>query len=113
MKFFDRDWNCIFPWLTVWEKLSIPARRHYLAAQSHAATVSVEGYGADAGFVQESGLVESVSSGRLKPTAASVPFRALMAQLAKFPLFDQKPTRQLIEEYVRKHYVREESSSVQ
>jgi len=27
MKFFDRDWNCVFPWLTVWEKLSIPARR--------------------------------------------------------------------------------------
>ena len=21
MKFFDRDWNCIFRWLPVWEKL--------------------------------------------------------------------------------------------
>jgi hypothetical protein len=113
MKFFDRDWNGIFPWLAVWEKLSIPARRHYLAAQSHAATVSAEGYGADAGFVTESGMVESVSTGRLKPTPASVPFRALMAQLAKFPLFDQKPTRQLLEEYVRKHYVYEESSYIQ
>ncbi len=113
MKFFDRDWNCIFHWLAVWEKLSIPARRHYLAAQSHAATVPAEGYGADAGFVTESGLVESVSSGRLKPTAASVPFRALMAQLAKFPLFDQKPTSQLLDEYVRKHYVYEESSYIQ
>jgi hypothetical protein len=113
MKFFDRDWNCIFRWLEVWEKLSIPARRHYLAAQSHAATVSAEGYGADAGFVTESGLVESVSTGRLKPTPASVPFRALMAQLAKFPLFDQKPTSHLLEEYVRKHYVYEESSYIQ
>ena len=37
----------------------------------------------------EAGLVEAVSTGRLKPTQASVPFRALMAQLAKFPLFDQ------------------------
>jgi len=113
MKFFDRDWNCIFPWLTVWEKLSIPARRHYLAAQSHAATVSAEGYGADVGFVTESGLVESVSTGRLKPTGASVPCRALMAQLAKFPLFDQKPTSQLLDEYVRKHYVPEESNYIQ
>jgi hypothetical protein len=113
MKFFDRDWNCIFRWLAVWEKLSIPARRHYLSAQSHAATVSAEGYGAEAKFVTESGLVESVSTGRLKPTSASVPFRALMAQLAKFLLFDQKPTRQLLEDYVRKHYLYEESSCIQ
>lgn len=113
MKFFDRDWNCIFRWLEVWERLSVPARRHYLAAQSHAESVSPEGYGGDVGLVQEAGLVESVSTGRLKPTPASLPFRALMAQLAKFPLFDQKPTSQLLEEYVRKHYVYEESSYIQ
>jgi hypothetical protein len=80
MKFFDTDWSCIFHWLAVWEELSVPARRHYLlAATSHAATVSAEGYGADGEVVLEAGLVEPVSSGRVKPTAASVPFRALMA----------------------------------
>jgi hypothetical protein len=109
MKFFDTDWNCILRWLAVWEKLSVSARQHYLlAAQSHAATVSAEGYGSEKELVLEAGLVEAVSTGRLKPTQASVPFRALMAQLAKFPLFDQKPTRQLLDDYAIKHYVREE-----
>jgi hypothetical protein len=113
MKFFDTDWVCVFRWLAVWERLSVPARRHYLlAAHSHAATVSAEGYGSERGLVLEAGLVEAVSTGRLKPTQASVPFRALMAQLAKFPLFDQKPTRQLLDDYAIKHYVREENDRI-
>jgi hypothetical protein len=113
MKFFDTDWNCIFHWLAVWNRLSVAARRHYLlAVPSHAATVAAEGYGGDLAFALQSGLVESVSTGRLRPTQASVPFRALMAQLAKFPLFDHKPTRQLLDEYVVKHYIREESDSI-
>ena len=113
MKFFDTDWVCVFRWLAVWEKLSVPARRHYLlAAQSHAATVSAEGYGSEKELVLEAGLVEAVSTGRLKPTQASVPFRALMAQLTKFPLFDQKPTRQLLDEYAVKHYLREENDYI-
>jgi hypothetical protein len=89
------------------------ARRHYLAAELHAASVSPEGYGGDVELVQEAGLVEAVSTGRLKPTPGSVPFRALMVQLAKFALFDQKPTSQLLEQYVRKHYVPEESNYIQ
>jgi len=113
MKFFDTDWVCVFRWLAVWERLSVAARRHYLlAAQSHAATVSAEGYGSEKELVLEAGLVEAVSTGRLKPTQASVPFRALMAQLAKFPLFDQKPTRQSLDEYAVKHYLREESDYI-
>jgi hypothetical protein len=113
MKFFDTDWVCVFRWLAVWERLSVPARRHYLlAAQSHAATVSAEGYGSEKELVLEAGLVEAVSTGRLKPTQASVPFRALMAQLAKFPLFDQKPTRQLLDQYAVKHYLREENDHI-
>ena len=113
MKFFDTDWICVFRWLAVWEKLSVPARRHYLlAAQSHAATVSAEGYGSERELVLEVGLVEAVSTGRLKPTQASVPFRALMAQLAKFPLFDQKPTRLLLDQYAVKHYRREENDYI-
>ena len=113
MKFFDTDWDCVCRWLAVWETLSVPARRHYLlAAQSHSATVSAEGYGSETELVLAAGLVEVVSTGRLKPAQASVPFRALMAQLAKFPLFDQKPTRQLLDEYAVKHYLREESDYV-
>ena len=113
MKFFDTDWICVFRWLAVWEKLSVPARRHYLlAAPSHAATVSTEGYGNEKELVLEAGLAATVSTGRLKPTKASVPFRALMAQLAKFPLFDQKPTRQLLDEYAVKHYLREENDNI-
>ena len=113
MRFFDTDWVCVFRWLAVWERLSVPARRHYLlAAQSHAATVSAEGYGSEKELVLEAGLVEAVSTGRLKPTQASVPFRALMAQLAKFPLFDQKPTRQLLDQYAIKHYLREENDYI-
>jgi hypothetical protein len=66
MKFFDTDWVCVFRWLAVWERLSVPARRHYLlAAQSHAATVSAEGYGSEKELVLEVGLVEAVSTGRL------------------------------------------------
>ena len=113
MRFFDTDWVCVFRWLAVWEKLSVPARRHYLLAQqSHAATVSAEGYGSEKELVLEVGLVEAISTGRFKPTQASVPFRALMAQLAKFPLFDQKPTRQLLDEYAAKHYLREENDYI-
>lgn len=113
MRFFDTDWACVFHWLAVWEKLSVPTRRHYLlAAQTHAATVSAEGYGSEKELVLQVGLVEAVSSGRLKPTRASVPFRALMAQLAKFLLFDQKPTQQLLDDYASKHYMREENDLI-
>ena len=95
------------------ERLSVQARRHYLlAAPSHVATVSAEGYGSETEFVLEAGLVEAVLNGRLKPTRASVPFRSLMAQLAKFPLFDQKPTRQLLDDYAVKHYLREENDLI-
>ncbi len=112
MKFFDRDWDCVLHWLAVWEKLSLDARRHYLAAPSHAQTVPAAGYGDDLGLVLETGFVETVATGRVKPTSASVPFRAIMAQLAKFPLFDQKPTRQLLDDYAVKHYLREENDSI-
>jgi len=113
MKFFDTDWSCIFHWLGVWERLSAQARRHYLlAAPSHAATVSAEGYGSETELVLEAGLVEAVLNGRLKPTRASVPFRSLMAHLAKLPLFDQKPTRQFLDDYAVKHYLREENDLI-
>src|ERR1035437_5853704 len=112
MRFFDTDWSCVFRWLAVWEKLSVPARRHYLlAAQYHAAPGSAGGYGSEQQLVLQVVLVEAISTGRFKPTQASVPFRALMAQLAKFPLFDHKPTRQLLDEYAAKHYLREENDS--
>lgn len=113
MKFFDTDWSCIFRWLAVWEELSVPARSHYLlAAPSHAQTVSPEGYGNDLEFVLKVGLVEPVATGRLKPSATSVPFRALMAQLAKHPLFEQKPTPELLDSYLVKHYLRQESDFI-
>ncbi|MBI2949568.1 MAG: helicase-associated domain-containing protein [Verrucomicrobia bacterium] len=114
MKFFDTDWSVVFRWLPVWDKLSFAARQHYLlAAPSHAQSVSADGYGADLSAGLASGLVEMVGSGRVKPTAASVPFRAVMAQLAKFPLFDQKPTAKFLEDYTRKHFTREESDRIQ
>ena len=110
MKSFDNDWNCVFRWLAVWEELSPAARRSYL---SGAASVFAEDYGSELATVVESGLAEAAAPGRFKPSAASVPFRALLAQLAKFPLFDQAPTRQLLDDYTRKHYVRDESDRIQ
>lgn len=114
MKFFDTDWSCVFRWLAFWEKLSPQARSHYLlATPSHAQSVSGKGYGPELATVVEGGLVQETSPGRFKPSATSVPFRTLMAQLAKSPLFDKKPTHQLLEAYTRKHYVRDESDHVQ
>jgi len=110
MKFFDTDWSCVFHWLAVWEKLSPAARRSYL---SGAASVFAEDYGSELATVVESGLAAAASPGRFKPAPASVPFRAVLAQLAKFPLFDQVPTRQLLDDYTRKHYVRDESDRIQ
>ena len=114
MKFFNTDWNCVFRWLAVWEKLSPEARRHYLlTVPSHALAVSAAGYGSELKVMIEAGLVETTSWSRVKPTQASVPFRAVMAQLAKYPLFDPMPARQLLDDYARKHYLREESDPIQ
>ena len=113
MKFFDTDWKCVFRWLAVWEQLSPEARRHYLlAVPSHAQAVSAAGYGSELPAMIKAGLVETTSSGRIKPSVASVPFRALMAQLAKYPLFDQKPARRLLDDYTHKHYLRDESDRI-
>ena len=67
-------------------------------------SMSPEGYGAELGQALSLGLVEQVSTGRVKPTKASTPFRALMVQLAKWPLFQGKPDRERLEEYLHKHY---------
>jgi hypothetical protein len=108
MKFFDTDWNMILQWLKVWEKLSPATRRYYLEAKSHAQSVSAEGYGNELPLALSLGLVESVSSGRIKPTKASAPFRSVMFQLAKWPLFDGKPDRQQLNDYLKKHFTADE-----
>ena len=104
MRFFETDWNMILLWLGAWEKLSPATRRYYLEAKSHAQSMSPEGYGAELGQALSLGLVEQVSTGRVKPTKASTPFRALMVQLAKWPLFQGKPEREQVREYLHKHY---------
>jgi hypothetical protein len=83
MKFFDTDLKSVFRWLAVWEQLSLEARRHYLlAVPAHAQSVSAAGYGSELSGMIEAGLVEATASSRIKPSLASVPFRAVMALLA-------------------------------
>lgn len=113
MKFFDADWNEVFAFLPTWDKLSARARQHYLlAVPSHAQSISASGYGDELTFVLASGLVENASPNRVKPTARSVPFRRIMAQLAKFPLFDRQPPDTAMKEYLKKHLSGEEESSL-
>ena len=113
MKFFDADWNEVFAFLPTWDKLSPRARRHYLlAAPSHAQSISASGYGDELGFALSSGLVENASPGRVKPATRSVPFRRIMAQLAKFLLFNPQPPDTLMGEYLKKHFTGEEESSL-
>lgn len=95
-------WNSFLGWLEVWEQLSPAARRHYLEAPSHAATASPgRGCGDDLELALNLGLVERISNGRIKPTRASVPFRSLMVQLIKWPLFERKPDRAQFTDYLR------------
>lgn len=112
MRFFDTDWNMILSWLGTWEKFSPAARRHYLEAKSHAQSVDPEGYGADLELALSLGLVERVSTGRARPTKASAPFRSLMVQLFKWPLFEGKPDRKQLEEYLHKHYISDEQRTL-
>lgn len=112
MRFFDTDWNMILTWLGVWEKLSRGARRHYLAGKSHAQSLDPEGYGTDLPLALSLGLVEQVSTGRVRPTKASAGFRSLMVQLVKWPLFDGKPDRAQLEEYLHKHYPADEAQTL-
>ncbi len=112
MRFFDTDWNMILKWLEVWEKLSPAARRYYLEAKSHAQSVKPDGYGADLDQALRLGLIEQISNGRVKPTKASTPFRSLMVQLVKWPLFEGKPHREQLMEYLRKHYLSDEQQTL-
>jgi hypothetical protein len=112
MRFFDTDWNMILRWLEVWEKVPLAARRCYLEAKSHAESVAPERYGAELGQVLSLGLVEQTSKGTVRPTKASMPFRALMVQLAKWHLFEGKPERRQLEEYLHKHYIAHEQQTL-
>jgi hypothetical protein len=102
----------VLRWLGVWEKLSPAVRRYYLEAKSHAQSVSPEGYGAELPQALSLGLVEQISTGRVKPTKASTPFRSLLVQLAKWALFDGKPGREQLNEYLRKHYTSDEQQTL-
>lgn len=112
MRFFDTDWNLILKWLEVWEKLSPATRQAFLEAKSHAQSVKPEGYGAELGEAMSLGLVEQTSKGTVKPAKASVPFRSLMVQLAKWPLFEGKPDREQLNEYLHKHYTSDEQQTL-
>ncbi len=82
MKFFDTDWDCIYQWLPVWQRLSPAARGHYLRMEkTHAQPVSEGGYGPDLPLLLGSGMVMSSSPGCCKPAATNVSFRALFVQL--------------------------------
>lgn|ERR1022692_1456151 len=110
MKFFDCDWNEIFDALPLWDKLSAGARRHFLlAVPSHAQSVSESGYGSDLALVVEAGLVVRASPGRVKPAPTRIGFRRILAQLAKFPLFDVNDLKVLLGNYLTKHFSWEET----
>jgi hypothetical protein len=112
MRFFDTDWLMILLWLEIWRKFSPASRRYYLEAKSHAQSMDPQGYGDELEQAVSVGLVEQVASGRAKPTKASTPFRALMVQLAKWPLFEGKPEREQLKEYLHKHYVSDENRTL-
>ncbi len=112
MKFFDTDWNRVFEVLPVWDKLSPPARKHFLlTAPSHAQSVLESGYGSELEFALESGLVVRSSPNRVKPSPERIPFRRVMAQLAKFPLFDTKAPDALLLDYRKKHFTYDEDNA--
>lgn len=113
MRCFDIDWDPIFQWLEVWDKLSPPARRHFLNEPSPSMVgVPEEGYGQDLGRVLSSGLAKRIPTGNIKPSARAEHFWRLMRHLRAFPLFDEKPTSQRLDEYVRKHYTHEENQGI-
>ena len=112
MKFFDTDWNRVFEALPVWDQLSPPARKHFLLdAASHAQSVSESGYGRELALVLGSGLVVRASPNRVKPAPERIEFRRVMAQLAKFLLFDTKAVDPLLLEYRKKHFTSEEDQA--
>jgi hypothetical protein len=109
VKFFDTDWNWVFEVLPLWERLSIASREHFLlAAPSHAQSVLETGYGSDLPCVLDEGLVVRASPNRVKPAPQRIEFRRVMAQLAKFPLFDVKDVEELLEAYLKKHFTYDE-----
>ena len=112
MKYFDTDWNRVFEVLPVWDSLSPTARKHFLlAAPSHAQAVFAEGYGSELEFALRSGLIVRSSPIRVKPAPERIEFRRVMAQLAKFPLFDVKDTDALLLNYRKKHFTYEEDKA--
>src|SRR6202158_5941452 len=120
MKFFECDWNEIFDALPLWDKLSADARRHFLLkAPSHAQSVSESGYGSDLALVVEAGLVVRASPGRVKPAPNQIGFRRILAQLAKFPLFDvndladENDPKSLLDNYLTKHFTWDETGQGQ
>jgi len=90
------------------------ARKHFLLdAPSHAQSVSESGYGSELEFILRSGLVVRSSPNRVKPAPERIEFRRVMAQLAKFPLFDTQDVDVLLVAYRSKHFTYEEDTAEQ
>ena len=111
MKFFDIDWTEIFAFVPTWDAMCPSSRKVFLnPALNHLQSLPGTDYGQDLNPMVAAGLIREGAPGRFKPSEPSgMLFRRVLMQMAKFPLFDPPSERKQMDEYVDKHFVREDA----